>query len=67
MDNVSNSVEVPFIKYPNCAEGDLKGLRDSVRQVENEINNLRQDRRTKVELLKFGKKADRKELIVLNL
>jgi hypothetical protein len=37
-----------LVKYPYCAEGDLKGLRDSVRQVENEINNLRQDRRTKV-------------------
>jgi hypothetical protein len=49
LDNVSSSVEVPLIKNPYCAEGDLKGLRDSVRQVENEINNLRQDRRTKVQ------------------
>jgi hypothetical protein len=38
-----------LVKYPYYAEGDLKGLRDSVRQVENEINNLRQDRRTKVQ------------------
>jgi hypothetical protein len=32
----------------SCVEGDLKSFRDSIKQVENEVNNLRQDRRTKV-------------------
>ena len=30
------------------SEGDLKSFRDSIKLVENEVNNLRQDRRTKV-------------------